>query len=83
MRKEETAARKAKSTRSRHNGKVGIWKSNVMKKGKTYTDSKGQVFHATPDSEWIQDRSAILADGSYDSTKGKWKITSSIVKGDA
>jgi hypothetical protein len=62
MRKEQTAARKARSTRNRHNGNTG------------------QIFHALPNSEWIQDPTAIDGDGELDRTKGKWKITSSIVK---
>jgi hypothetical protein len=80
MRKEQTAARKARSTRNRHNGKINLWKNHVIQHGKTYTDNTGQIFHALPNSEWIQDPTAIDGDGELDRTKGKWKITSSIIK---
>ena len=80
MRKTETAKRKMLSTRNRHNGKINVWKKYVITNGKTFKDSAGQIFHAIPASEWIQDPTAVDGEGELDKTKGTWKITSSIVK---
>lgn len=53
MRKSQTAAKKANSTRNRHNGRINAYKQGILDKGKMFTDSKGSLYSAVDCSVMI------------------------------
>ena len=65
MKKEQTAARKAASTRNRHNGTKSLWYNTVVARGVTFVDSYGQKYYAVPSKQLINK---------------SWNVTASIVK---